>query len=142
MKINEAGLQLIREFEGLRLVAYRCSAGVLTIGYGHTIGVREGDKITEAQANDMLLSDLTHAEKAVNNLCPPLNENQFSALVSFVFNLGSMSLATSTLLRKIKEGKMDEAAENFGKWVFAGGKVVEGLKRRRKAERELFERSV
>ena len=142
MKINEAGLRLIKDFEGLRLVAYRCPAGVLTIGFGHTIGVHEGDKITEEQANDFLLSDLVHAEKAVNNLCPPLNGNQFSALVSFVFNLGSMSLATSTLLRKIKEGKMDEAAENFGKWVFAGGKVVEGLKRRRKAERELFERPV
>ena len=88
--INQAGLDLIKRFEGLKLRAYRCSAGVLTIGYGSTIDVHEGQVITQAQADDLLRADLHDAEAAVTKLIAvPLNDNEFSALVSFTYNLGS-----------------------------------------------------
>lgn len=140
MKINEAGLDLIKRFEGLRLSAYVCAGGKLTIGYGHTgRDVDEDMTISEEEANDLLESDVKWAEEAVRNkVISPLNENQFSALVSLVFNIGANNFHNSTLLKKLNAQEYDEAAEQFLRWNRAKGKVLEGLNRRRKAERDLF----
>ncbi|HCR1911714.1 TPA: lysozyme [Enterobacter kobei] len=139
MKTGEKGLALIKHFEGLRLWAYQCSANVWTIGYGHTAGVRPGDVITPEQADAFLREDVADAERSVGRfVCVPLTQHQFDALVSFVFNLGVESFRTSTLLKKLKAGDYDSAAQEFGCWVHAGGKALPGLVRRREAERALF----
>jgi lysozyme len=139
MKISEHGLCLIKHFEGLRLQAYRCSAGVWTIGYGHTVGVHPGDVIDELQADVLLLQDVAQAARTVNQLVnAPLNQNQFDALISFVFNTGSGNFAASTLLKKLNDGDYSGAADEFSRWVHAGGESLPGLVRRREAERILF----
>lgn len=141
MKINEAGLKLVKEFEGCYLKAYKCSAGVWTIGYGHTgkVGgksICEGMTITKEKATDLLKEDMAAFEKAVTN-CSALtfepNENQFSALVSFAFNCGSGNLKTL-----VKDRSAAEVAEKILLYNKVAGKVLNGLVRRRKAERELF----
>ena len=133
------GLALIKRFEGLRLNSYQDSVGVWTIGYGHTQNVVKGMTISEAEAENFLRSDSASAVNAVRKLVTvPLDQNQFDALVSFVFNLGAGALAGSTLLRKLNAGSYDDAAGEFGKWVHAGGKVLPGLVKRREAERQLF----
>lgn len=140
MKVSEKGIALIREFEGCNLRAYKDSVGIWTVGYGH-VGpeVREGLEITQARAEELLLEDIADAEKCVrNSVSVALTEGEFSALVSFCFNLGCGRLRGSTLLRKLNAGDVDIGPE-FEKWCFAGGKKSEGLVRRRKAERELFE---
>jgi lysozyme len=139
VKINRAGLDLIKRFEGLRLEAYKCPAGVLTIGYGHTGDVEPGMKITEHQADVILGYDLEKFERGVTDLTEgiELNENEFSALVSFAFNTGLAALARSTLLSKIREGEPG-VGEEFEKWVYGGGKKLPGLVARRAAERALF----
>jgi lysozyme len=140
MQTSPRGLALIKEFEGLRLEAYRCSAGVWTIGWGSTRNVRPGQTITEAAANERLAFDLRHAEAAVKRHCPPtIRQHQFDALVSFVFNLGAEAFRYSTLLQMIQRGDLKRAAEEFDRWVHADGKVSVGLARRRAAERKLFE---
>lgn len=140
MQISNAGLDLIKQFEGLYLKAYRCPAGVPTIGYGHTAGVAMGQTITQQQADDYLRRDVRQFERAVARLATvPLTQGQFDALVSFAFNLGEGALARSTLLRLLNEGKYTEAALQFGRWVKGGGKELPGLVRRRAAERALFE---
>jgi len=137
--INAEGLDLIKEFEGLRLRAYQDSVGVWTIGYGHTKTAAPGQEITEAQAEDLLREDLREAEGYVRQFVTvPLNDNEFSALVSWVFNLGVGNLKRSTMLWKLNAGDRQGAADEMLKWVFAGGVRLDGLKRRRKAERELF----
>lgn len=137
--INDAGLDLIKQFEGLELTAYRDSVGVLTIGYGHTgPDVKEGMKITEAQADALLREDVTEAEDAVSRLCPVTTDNQFSALVSFTFNLGEGNLASSTLRAKHNAGDYAGAQAEFGRWVYAGGVKLNGLVKRRDAEAELY----
>ncbi len=139
MKINSRGLQLIKHFEGLFLQAYLCPAEVLTIGYGHTADVQPGDVITAQQADTFLLEDVSASERAVNRLVTvPLTQNQFDALVSFVFNLGGHNFKSSTLLRKLNAGDYTGAAEEFPRWVNAGGKQLSGLIRRREAEKALF----
>lgn len=147
MGISSVGLALIKMFEGLRLKAYLCSAGVPTIGYGHTKGVRLGDTCSDAQADAWLQEDVQEAVAAVNRLVKvPVTQGQFDALVSFTFNLGAdedvddkaEGLGDSTLLKKLNAGDITGAAAEFGKWVKAGGVVVEGLVKRRQAERELF----
>lgn len=139
MEISQAGLELIKEFEGFRSNAYRDSVGVATIGYGHTKGVRMGDVITRAQGEAFLLGDTQHAQESVERLVTvPLTQNQYDALVSFTFNLGSGNLASSTLLKKLNDGDYQGAADEFPRWVHAGGKKLEGLVRRRNAERRLF----
>lgn len=137
---NDAGLDLIKRYEGYRATAYICPAGVLTIGYGHTgAGVRLGT-ITEQQAEELLRADLRVAERAVLRLINvPLTDNQYAALVSFVFNLGSGALQRSTLRQKLNRGEYDAAAQEFHKWIFAGGKRLRGLVRRRAEESELFQ---
>jgi len=147
-KLNESSLALLKEFEGLRLRAYRDVAGYWTVGYGHLITKREHlnayeldkySQITENMAEDLLKSDLSVAKSSVLNLIRvPLNDNQFGSLVSFTYNLGSGALQRSTLRSKLNRGDYDGAAFEFPKWVYAGGRVVRGLVRRRWAEVELY----
>lgn len=133
MKTSQNGIDLIKKFEGCKLTAYKCSAGVLTIGYGHTAGVKEGQKITQEQADNYLKLDLKVYEKHVNNLNLPLNQNQFDALVSFTYNCGSGCLKTL-----VKNRTLEQIAEALLLYNKANGAVLQGLVRRRKAERELF----
>ena len=133
------GKDIIKKWEGLRLKAYLCPAGVPTIGYGHTYNVKMGQTISVAQAELFLDHDYQDAEEQVLSLVKvPLTENQLGALTSFVFNLGVGNLRISTLLRKLNLGDYRGAAEEFNKWVFAGGKKLNGLVKRRAEERELF----
>jgi len=140
MKINKAGLELIKHFEGCSLTAYYCSGNTLTIATGHTgDDVYEGMIITQEEADKFLLQDIEYFEQAVSELVTvPLTSNQFSSLVSFTFNLGRDSLRISTLLRELNEGKYESAAEQLLRWNKIGEVVEPGLTRRREAERELF----
>ena len=135
------GLDLIKKFEGLELDAYLCPAGVWTIGYGHTETVKPGYTITKKKAEKLLERDLIKYEKAVRLLLQvSLNENQFSALVCFVYNVGIGAFSKSTMLRKINEGKTKEASKEFMRWIYANRKILKGLVLRRKAERALFDK--
>lgn len=144
MKISSNGLNLIKQFEGLRLSAYDDGVGVWTIGYGtikypNGVRVKKGDKITQAQAGQYIANDVATFERAVNMLVNvPLTQNQFDALVSFTYNLGATNLNASTLLKKLNAKDYKGASTEFQKWNKAGGKVMTGLVRRRKAEMELF----
>ena len=136
---SERGIQAIQGYEGVKLHAYLDSVNVPTIGVGHTLGVKMGDVITPEQAEEFLRSDLKSAEYAVNNyVTAPLNQNQFDALASFVFNLGSGAFKSSTLLKKLNSVDYQGAADEFPKWNKAGGKVLQGLVNRRAAERTMF----
>lgn len=137
--ISPAGLDLIKHFEGVRLAAYLDSVGVPTIGVGHTLGVKMGDRITQEQADEFLRVDIEDAEDAVHRLVTvPLTQGQVDALVSFTFNLGVGNLGKSTLLKKLNAKDYDGAAEEFLKWCLAGGKMLPGLLKRRTAERQMF----
>lgn len=144
MKTSNSGIALIKGFEGKRLVAYDDGVGVWTIGFGtikypNGVRVKRGDKCTEAQAEQYLRNDLITFENALNQLVKvPLNQNQFDALVSFTYNLGETNLRSSTLLKKLNAKDYKGAAAEFLKWNKAGGKVMNGLVKRRKAEMELF----
>lgn len=139
MLISNNGINLIKKFEGLELKAYKDSVGILTIGYGHTRGVKAGDVITGQQADAFLREDVQVAELAVNtNVKVKLTQGQFDALVSFIFNLGAGNFVKSTLLKKLNTGDYAGAADEFGKWVNAGGKPLPGLVKRRAAEKEMF----
>lgn len=136
---NQAGIDLIKSFESLRLVSYKDSAGIYTIGWGHTGGVKRGQRITRAEAETFLQDDLAEAETAVEDaVTVDLSDNQFAALVSFTFNLGGPALRKSTLLRRLNEGDYNKAADEMLRWNRADGRVLAGLTRRRKAERMLF----
>lgn len=140
MRISEQGLDLIKSFEGLRLQSYWDAVGVLTIGYGHTRGVRPGQTITRREAELLLSADLEPIEK---QLTADLGEDgvlqcQFDALCSFCFNLGVGAYMRSTLRKYVKSGRDADAGREFGRWVRAGGRVLPGLVRRRKAEAELY----
>ena len=125
--------------EGLRLEAYQDAAGVWTIGYGHTAGVRRGDKISPDCAKEMLLMDLEQVEKEVGELDVARTEGQFDALVSFAYNVGIGRLKRSTLLRVIREGGSRSAIRReFKKWVFASGRKLRGLELRREWEARRF----
>ncbi|WP_312723966.1 lysozyme [Stutzerimonas kunmingensis] len=140
MHISETGLALIRQFEGLRLRAYRCPAGIATIGYGSTAGVQMGQTITAERAEELLREDVRQFEAAVSRLVKvPLTQGQYDALVSFAFNLGAKALGDSTLLRLLNAGDYAGAGGQFGRWVYASGKKLSGLVKRRAAERALFE---
>ena len=139
MKIGKNGVDLIKSFEGFRSVAYLCPANILTIGYGHTKTVKIGQIVTELQAEKLLLDDLATAENYVNSLKLNINQNQFDALVSFVFNCGSCNFAKSTLLKMIRVNpNSDNIRFEFSRWNKGGGKVLSGLTRRRKAESDLY----
>lgn len=139
-EINQAGLNLIKKYEGCSLKAYVCPAGVLTIGYGHTgLDVGKNQVITQFKADELLKNDLLKFCKTVDaRVKVPLNDNQFAALVSFTFNVGSTNLFFSTLLKQVNRGNVPQAAEQFLKWNKAGGKVLDGLTKRRQAEKELW----
>ena len=139
MNISETGIQLIKKFEGCALKAYKCPAGIWTIGYGHTYGVKEGQTITKKEAEAFLRQDLLTFETFVSNLVTvAINQNQFDALVSFCYNLGPGNLRSSTLLKRINAGDFNGAAEQFDRWVYANGKKLSGLVKRRAAEKALF----
>lgn len=140
MSISEAGLALIKEYEGCKLEAYLCPAGIWTVGVGHTgPDVFRGRKITDAEADALLRKDVAHAERCVNmSVNVALLQHEFDALVSLVFNIGCAAFRGSTLLRKLNDGD-DAAPEEFRRWNKAGGKELAGLTRRRQAEYELFE---
>ena len=140
MRTGRDGVELIRHFEGCRFDAYLCPAGVWTIGYGHTADVKEGDSIDQEAAEAFLIEDLETFERDVTNLVKvPLTQQQFDALVSWTFNLGAGNLAESTLLKKLNNYQYAEVPEQMMRWVRAGGKVLEGLVRRRAAEAALFQ---
>ncbi len=143
MKTSKKGIELIKEFEGCQLTAYRCPAGVWTIGYGHTNGVQKGDKITKKQADAFLKEDIVKYENGVNKyVTVSLNQNQFDALVSFIYNIGIAAFQTSTLRRKLNAEDYTGAAKEFVRWNKSGGQVLNGLTRRRNAEKKLFETPV
>lgn len=139
-KINSDGLKILKSFEGLELRAYKCPAGIWTIGYGSTgPHVKEGMVITEPEAEELLRKDLERFEAGVADLVSvPLSDNQFSALVVFSFNVGLGNLQSSTLLRKLNFADYLGAANEFTRWTKAGGKVLSGLVARRQKEKELF----
>ncbi|MBD5542845.1 MAG: lysozyme [Lachnospiraceae bacterium] len=135
MKTGQAGVDLIKIFEGCRLTAYQCPAGVPTIGYGHTTGVKMGQKITQEQAEEYLRQDLAKYEKNVEKYDSRYqwNQNEFDAMVSFSYNLGNIDQLTASGSRS-----KSIIAEKMLLYNKAGGKVLDGLTRRRKAERDLF----
>ncbi|UTL79542.1 lysozyme [Pseudomonas putida] len=139
MRTSQRGLSLIKSFEGLHLQAYQDAVGVWTIGYGTTRGVNAGMSITKEQAERMLLNDVQRFEPEVERLImAPLSQNQWDALISFTYNLGAANLESSTLRRLLNAGDYAGAAGQFPRWNKAGGKVLQGLVRRRAAEREMF----
>ena len=144
MQTSDKGIALIKQFEGCKLTAYQDSVGVWTIGYGWTHPVdgkpiRAGMTIKQETAERLLKTGLVSYESDVSRLVKVgLTQGQFDALVSFTYNLGARSLLTSTLLRKLNAGDYAGAADEFLRWNKAGGKVLNGLTRRREAERALF----
>ncbi len=139
MKTSRQGIELIKRFEALRLRAYVCPAGVLTIGWGHTKGVKAGMAIDHAEAERMLADDIAIAERCVNCDADSLNQNQFDALVSFVFNVGTANYRKSKLRRMVLIDAGDAAiVKEFMRWVYANGKRLPGLVKRREAESEMY----
>lgn len=159
MKINDAGLAIIKHFESCELESYpdpKTKGPPWTIGWGHTSGVVSGDKCTPQQADEWLLEDVATFERMISeNILVNLDENQFSALVSLIYNVGPGRITTparagkdgvlvlkhgppSTLLRMLRDGKYEEASNQFLRWVSPGSEVERGLRRRRVAERALF----
>ncbi|NJL85752.1 MAG: lysozyme [Leptolyngbyaceae cyanobacterium SM1_1_3] len=138
-RISDEGVFLIKSFEGLRLKAYQDAVGIWTIGYGTTQGVTPGMEITQTQAEQLLRRDVNKFEQAVQEaLQVSINDNQFSALVSFTYNVGSGAFRSSTLLRLLNQNDIQGAADQFPRWNRAGGRILAGLTRRRDAERALF----
>jgi lysozyme len=138
-RINAAGLELIKQFEGLRLKAYRCPADVWTIGYGSTgMHVKPGSVITEARAEELLQEDLQRFEVAVAQAAGSATDNQFAAMVSLAFNVGEAAFAKSTLCRKHNAADYFGAANEFKRWDKAAGRVMAGLSRRRAAEAQIY----
>lgn len=142
MRTGSAGLTLIKRFEGFSATPYLCPANIHTIGYGHVIVAHERDLLTqvdEAQAERLLVQDVHAAERAVQNLITiPLRQNQFDALVCFTFNLGSGTLQRSTLRRVINRWDEEAVAGQWMRFVWAGGRKLSGLVRRREAELALY----
>ena len=145
MKTNEEGLHIIKHFEGFRSHSYLCPAGVWTQGYGSTRNLKgkrftgNEDPITEDQAEHLLMQDCQRAEQAIDRLVRvPLSENEFSALVSFIYNCGRGAFPRSTMRMKINREEMGDAALEFPKWCRAGGRKLRGLILRREMERQLF----
>lgn len=138
-KASEILIRKIKEFEGLRLRAYKCPAGVWTIGYGHTQGVKKDDRITTLQADTLLREDLKRFELGVAELRPSATQCEFDALVDFAFNLGLNNLRTSTLLRKIRNNRPEaDIRREFMRWVYSKGKVLPGLVKRRQWEADRY----
>ena len=139
----EKAKELIKDFEGFREIAYKCPAGIWTIGYGWTHGVKEGDTITEEKASELVEQEVIKIAEQVKDVLSEevfakLTENQVCALIDFVYNLGLGNFKESTLCKMIKNGQIMEAGNQFERWVKAGGKVLPGLVKRREAEKELW----
>lgn len=141
METSERGLALIKEHEGYRDTAYRCPAGEWTIGFGHTSGVKEGQRCTPMDAGRWLKEDIAAAEREVSFQTQgvPLRQCQYDALVSFVFNLGAANFRKSTLLKRVRANPDSPSIrDEFGKWIYGGGRVLPGLVARREAEADLY----
>lgn len=139
-EINEKGLKIIKESEGLSLIPYICPGGELSIGYGNRTHAHEFDIITEQQAEEFLREDLENTQTQLGIVLQyvPLNDNQWSALVSFVYNIGISNFIQSTLKRKLNQGDYLGTANEFTKWVYAKKRKLTGLLIRRGKERSLF----
>lgn len=143
MKTSKNGIELIKKYEGCKLKAYKCPAGIWTIGYGHT-GTVNGKsitanmKITELMAETLLVIDLQKFEYYINSLKLELNQNQFDAILSFVFNIGTGKFSKSTMLKFLKQKHYSLAAGQFDRWIYGGGKKLAGLIKRRADEKKLF----
>ena len=139
MKASIDAYELIKQFEGLRLEAYLCPAGIWTIGYGHTSGVSPNSFITIQEADEYLHRDVASIEMQLNKLNLILRQCQCDAIVSFVFNVGIGNFRSSTLLAKIRTNPDDNSImDEFLRWVYANGKVMKGLQKRRLAEMKLY----
>lgn len=140
MNISENGIKLIKKFEGCRLSAYKCPAGVWTIGFGHTgANVHQGLKITQNEADRLLKIDLMiHCNNVAKLVKVKLNQNQFDALVSLEYNIGYGNFSKSTLLKLLNNGNYAKAAEQFDVWRKSKGVVLAGLVKRRAEEKKLF----
>jgi len=139
MNISQEGLSLIKKFEGCELEAYKCAAGVWTIGYGSTKGVKESDTVSQEEAEKLLLHEMEEYEGYINDMVNvDLEQNQFDAMVSWVFNLGPANLKASTLLKVLNAKDYEGVPAQIKRWNKAGGKVLQGLIRRREAESLLF----
>jgi len=139
IRASKKGIDLIKTFEGFRNNAYQDSAGIWTIGYGHTLTARQGMTITRTQGEELLRQDLKRFEKAVRDrVTVPLTQNQFDALVSLAFNIGVGAFTGSTLLKRLNQGDYPGAANEFKRWVHAGGRRLKGLVNRREKEELLF----
>ena len=140
MIISEEGISLVKKFEGCKLEAYQCAAGVWTCGWGSTRGVKEGDVWSQEKADIMLIDELHEYGNYVNDMVTmPLHQNQFDSLTSWCFNLGPTNLSESSLLRVLNEGSYEEVPYQIKRWNKVNGKINEGLIRRREAEALLFE---
>lgn len=145
MKTSNEGIELIKHFEGLESKAYVCPGGKWTIGYGHTKGVKPGDVVTEEQAEELLRADLIEAERYVATYVhAPLRQNQFDALVSFVYNVGCGNFRRSSLLKEVNcdADNFGDIRPRFMASCKSKGKVISGLTRRRKAEADLYCRPI
>ena len=139
MKTSKQGIELIKRWESFSPVAYRCSAGVLTIGYGHTENVNVDVSITEQEAVDILKDDLQERERLLNGLGLSVSQRQFDACMSFIFNLGFYAFKSSTLLEKIKHNPKDlDIAGEFIRWIRVNGNPSRGLLLRRLDEAGLY----
>lgn len=135
MKASDLLIGKIKEFEGFSSTAYTCAGGVVTIGYGHTRGVKITDRCTRSEADRWLREDLTPVEAYLNTIPEVDTQGKYDALCSFIFNLGIGNFKSSTLLKKIKAGApTEEIQAQFKRWVYAGGKVLKGLVKRREWE--------
>lgn len=140
MKTSQQGVDLIKHFEGCELEAYLCPSYVWTIGYGHTFNVKEGDVIDQEAAEALLIEDLEEFEGYVKSMvATQLKQHQFDALVSWTFNLGPGNLKESTMLNRINYGPLSDVPFQMCRWTRSGGRVLEGLVKRRKAESLLWE---
>lgn len=139
MKASVDAYELIKQFEVLRLEAYLCPAGIWTIGYGHTSGVSPNSFITIQEADEYLHRDVAAIEMQLNKLNLSLRQCQWDAIVSFVFNVGIGNFKASTLLAKIRINPDDNSIiDEFLRWVYANGKVMRGLQKRRLTEMKLY----
>lgn len=141
MRISEQGLKLIRSFEGFSAIAYTCPAGYPTIGYGHVVksGETFAGAMDESAALALLRADVADAEAAIGRLVMvPLTQFQFDALASFIYNVGAGAFQRSTLKRKVNREEHEDAALEFGRWIWAGGRKLPGLVKRRAAEAALY----
>ena len=140
MKISENGLELIKKFEGCETTAYQDSVGVWTIGFGHTKGVEEGQTCSIEDAESMLADEMDEYEGYINNMVKvELQQHEFDALVALVYNLGPTNLGESTMLKVLNGGQFDRVPDEMNRWTRAGGKILEGLVRRRQAESLMFQ---